>query len=119
MPFSFPELVVVVVVVAPVAISGGDRLRSHSFIKSAAVRLMLLGVRPFRTGGKSSSSFFDGLGGDAERAVAKTAGSLDIFFLLFWMGRRMSEGKELRTHTVVGGLEREGWVGWVGGCRTG
>jgi hypothetical protein len=36
--------------------SGGDRLRSHSFMKSEAVRVRLLGVRRFNMGGRSSSS---------------------------------------------------------------
>lgn len=60
MPFTLPTATGVaedeVVVVGPAPMSGSDRLRSHSFMKSAAVRLMLLGVKRFSTGGRRSSS---------------------------------------------------------------
>ena len=42
---------------APCEDGGGERLFSHSFMKSEAVFFRLLGVRRFRTGGRSSSSF--------------------------------------------------------------
>lgn len=40
------------------AAAGGERLLSHSFMKSEAVFFRLLGVRRLRTGGRSSSSLF-------------------------------------------------------------
>lgn len=52
---------------------GGERLFSHSFIKSEAVRLKLLGVRRFSTGGKSSSSLCEDEPGSCDRE--------DFFFL--------------------------------------
>ena len=64
--------------------SGDARLRSHSFIKSIVVRLMLLGVSLFSACGSRSSSLLglegdDTDGGDGERARRV----LESFFLLF------------------------------------
>jgi len=56
------------------AVGGGERLFSHSFMKSEAVRLKLLGVRRFSTGGKSSSSLCDDEAGSCD---------LEDFFFLF------------------------------------
>jgi hypothetical protein len=74
-PFSWSTATDDVVVV----MSGGERLRSHSIMKSAAVRLMLLGVRRFSTGGRSSSSLLGELGVDGEMTESR---DLEVFFLL-------------------------------------
>lgn len=56
-PFSTPTAAT-----GPGVDGGGDRLFSHCFMRSEAVRWMLLGVRRFSTGGSSSSSLLLGEG---------------------------------------------------------
>lgn len=64
-------------------LSGGDRLLSHSFMKSAAVRLMLLGVRRFSTGGRSSSSLVgDDRDGEGECAAWAMRDLEELLWLL-------------------------------------
>lgn len=71
---------------AAASCGGGERLFSHSFMKSEAVFLRLLGVRRLRTGGRSSSSLFGGDGAEGEVGCWLRRRLVEGFFLLLGGG---------------------------------